>query len=149
MNACGAPYGITYVILPAHMVLSCLQAPLAAAGSCMDQAPARADPPAASQPLLLSNISDSGSNRMWWLTSSSARASHFPLNRHMIHHLLLTVSYVWSNSVQQHWPYGFPNSKSWFQETIPFPNILEMHDRGKCVMRKFQKSRTAISMSHA
>lgn len=100
-------------------------------------------PRATSQPMILSNTSDSGNTHMWHLTSSSAKASNFPLHRLMIHHLLLLMaSYVESGSVKQQWPYIFPNSKSWFQETIPFPNIQQTRDRGKGVIGE-QKSTTA------
>lgn len=121
-------------ILPAHTVLSSLQAPLAAAGSCLDWALAQAYPRATSQPMILSNTSDSGNAHMWHLTSSSVKASNFSLHRLMIHHLLLLMaSYVESGSVKQHWPYIFPDSKSWFQETIPFPNIQQRKrcDKGR------------------
>lgn len=94
---------MAYVILLAHTVLSSLRAPLAVAGSCVDQGPAPADPRAASQPSFLSNVGESGNKCTWQLTSSSVKASHFTLNRHMIHHLLLlTVPYAWSDSLKQH-----------------------------------------------
>lgn len=65
---------------------------------------------------------------MGWSGASTCDSGSVPISCEIstFHHLLLMVYWVWSDLVKQCSPYRFPNSKFWFQENMPFPNIEEI-----------------------